>query len=419
MVKDIKRTIVNDIINNEENVDDLIFNNMSNNSSIIKDTSYNKPDYSCYIFSTMQNTDVTAYTHSGILLPVRYKANLKNYKIYNMITKELGYETPEDGVYIIEYFNLYPSNAIHMHNIINYHMHSGNIVYSDVTLDEINKILTIDKRVMSEKRIRIITYVPDYVIKEEHYVHMEKSNITLGIGEISEDVINPNNPIADIRRNEHDAKKEKVKNVITIELVDNNSNTPKYITVGNEVFKIYPSKDSSSKNYCSVTNKMNNMIMSTHNVSIENANNIGLYDSKKEALSMGDTKHLIELEKTKLEYKKLENDRSKLIFEKEKLVHDKTKIENELEKLRLENIALKNKHQYEMLQTTTKAKLIGLDFEKKVSDMIVDADFRNFKLTMDLNKMLMDIKYADIMYERKVQSMDNDIMYKAINMFIK
>lgn len=385
----------------EQDTRDLVFNNTPNPTDTIisktHDPSYNNSDYSAYYFSTMGD-DVHALHSNNMITPIRKKMSINTYRAYDKLMNGLRLTKPENGIYIVEYYNFYNNSRVQGDKILNHYLTTDNIEYSEKVVEDILNTLRAAKGkrgVYTNTKIRIITFVSEMDLRDQHYLYIKGPNIVLTYGEIDSSVSHPMSNNYNLSTSKQTLLKEKVDNVVLVEIVNNTDPTPYFIKIGNDIQKIYPNKSTEYQEGICVSTKRNGVIISDRTVDLPEHEQLGIYRSREACISNGDIKVLLEKEtldherdKLDFEYKKLKSAYDKLVIEKDGMItkneHDKLMAEVKLNTARIEFNKKEYDHEYDK-----ENKL--LDLSIKTTNTVMDIEHKSIKNQMDLTKVGLDL----------------------------
>lgn len=215
----------------------------------------------------------------------------------------------------------------------------------------------------------------------------------------------------------------------TIEVVDNDHELlPRFCYLANRLFKMTPVVDNTRESgiYFTIDQKTDGVHdLETFKYSLADAESVGLFKTKEEAISAGDLKALRQEEIAKLNH---ENTKQKIELENLKL--ENTRIENELNKaiqdmdlkikqLEKDNKLLDQQYQQEKIkadQEKTKAEQEyqreKIKYEQEAQK--AKADYEARKAEYEARKMKLEEEYSQRSYERK----DNSEALKTLGIVV-
>ena len=364
----------------------------------VNDKDYKKPDREQYIFSTMGIGLNTMYSNN-MITPIRTKSTLNGYKMYNIIGKYINKKHIDNGVYIVDYYNIYNNGSTEIDNVIRYYLNTCNIPYDQDTVTNIvDTVMHKDGRVIpTEIQIRLITYVPESTINDFNYVYIPTSDVVICKGVIDNRVVHPNSK--NYRSNVNHIKSYNTNSVI-IEIVDNDSGNPYFIKIGNDVVRLYPTRDLTQSNSCKSTLYKNGAkIVTTECKLHEMASMLGIHKSKEGAISDGNIDKIAENNKLKLESSKLQLEYTKILHDKEKMEHDREKMKHEKEKLLIERELLIEKLSHERIINEQKVTMSELDIAKRYRDFEITYRESIVKLNIAKANHILDVRLANAKYK--------------------
>jgi hypothetical protein len=331
----------------EEPVNDLIFNSNDNQNAYTSDMppavqydkDYNNPDKEMYIFSTM-GKGINALYSNNILIPIRTKFRLGHYNLSMEVNKRI--KNAGNGIFIVEYFTIFNTTNTSMDGVVDYYLKTNNLEYDEDTIDNIIGILTSRKGNNEPMKytFRIISFIPEKDIKEYGYVHIPSAGVILVDGIPDSNI---SYPTSKSYTNNLGIGTKHNKNMFMLEIIDNQDNKPYFIKVGNSTKRIFPTRDLSRPEQCRMVFERNNRVIEEYEIPLKDmGKELGIYQTEKEAMTLGSPEVLlaqakasIEEKKIALEENKLVNDYKKLIIEMDNLVY-KSQVDLMLGKQKLE-----------------------------------------------------------------------------------
>ena len=275
------------------------------------DYSYNKPDYSIYVFNT-SDMEIAQLYPNGIVLPIRKKEHLSyTEELFNLNNKSL-----DKGVYIVEYYSINTTDEHYspefINNMFNYYTYNNPLWEKEKRHNLLKYIQEITesntKTSMIKFTVRIVTFIKDTYVRDHGVVFLHASNILLCDASNIKQVSHPNTNLykESLQKYNNDVLTELVTiNSIDIEIVDHSYTNEYYIHVGNNIRKLNVNKDITKEQGCNITYYKNKQPIETESYSIEDMRSkLGLYKTHQEAYYYG----LPQLKEKSidLEHKKLE-----------------------------------------------------------------------------------------------------------------
>ncbi len=394
-------------VNDQRDRNDTVFNTRSIHSRyetdaiITNDKDYNKPDRSQFIFSTM-GIGLNALYSNNMITPIRTKSTLNGYHMYGEIAKYIEHKRHiENGVYIVDYYNIYNDGTTEIESVIQYYLNSCNITYDiDVINNIIDRVNTrIGRTMPTEIKLRIITYIAEETINDLGYVYVPTSDLVICKGVIDNRVVHPNSKQY---RSNRETSTQNNKNHIIIDIVDNESSNPYFIKIGNDTLRLYPSRDDSRVSGGRITINKNNAHISTTECKLHEIESVlGIYKTREEAVTKGDISKLNELSKLKLD--------------KEKITLDYDKIRHEKEKILEERNFYKEKYEHELKLQEHKFKLSELDIAKKYIDHELAYNKSSLELKTTYVKHKIDTHTAIRKFNMEMTKLETDLLSKVIS----
>lgn len=356
----------------EEPVNDLIFNTNDNQNAYTSDMptaahydkDYRNPDKEMYIFSTM-GKGINALYSNNMLIPIRTKFRLGHYNLSMEINKYI--KNAGNGIFIVEYFTIHNTTHTCMNNVVDYYLKTNNIEYNEETVNNIIEILTSRKgnNEPIKYTFRIINFVSEKDIKEYGYVYIPNSGVILVDG-IPDNHISY--PTSKSYIDTLGVDTEHNKNMILLEIIDNKNNKPYFIKVGNRTRRIFPTKDISRQDQCRIVFQRNNRVIEESEIHLNDmGEQLGIYSTEKEAMTLGNPEILLAQSKANIEEKKIALEENKLLGDYRKLI------------IEMNNLVYKS--QVELALGAQKLKAAELDMVK-----------RNVEIEMLYRKGIVDIK---------------------------
>lgn len=382
----------NDTVFNTRN----IHTRASYGNYINNDKDYKKQDRGQYIFSTMGN-NLTAMFSNNMAIPIRSKPTLNGHHMYAKIMEHA--DSVDDGVYIVDYYNMYNDGTTSVENVMLYYLNSTNIEYDRNTIENIvNKITGKNGRQFpTEVSIRLITFIPAKVINEHMNVYVDRSDILIIKGVVNNSIVHPNSR----KYKENDTKTIKAHNAIEIEIVDNINNEPYYIKLGNKVEKFMPTKDISRTNGARLKIYKNGSITTSEKSNLTNlSDTFGFFRTKKEAESNGDVSKLAELDKLNVE-------KQKISLELDKIAHEKIKLKEERDFYR-------EKFKHEIAMQEQKFKIGQLDIMKKEEEITMAYYKAELEIGMSTHKHTLEANAAVIKSTMEQAKSNTDFIFKTV-----
>lgn len=378
--------------NRQSDLGDSVFNTPlgfnTGKPSVVEDKDYNRPDYQMYVLSTMGQGLNTLYPNN-MVTPVRIKPSLSGMQMINILSNYLDKKTSTNGVFIIEYYTLHNDPTAEIERCIDYYLNTNNLTFDYELKDDIYKMLGERRgnRAPIDMKIRLVTFIKENDIKEHSNVYVPGPNVVICNGKLN----NVTHPNAYNKKNVSDSIKSiESDNVMYMEIVDNNGNKPYFIKIGNKIHKIFSTIDPAKPDGCSMFLKKNGtldfMSMSCGLDKMEEE--LGIHSSYDNSLSEGNATKLSELEKIKLDKKKIE-------FEYHKLEH-------ELKKMKLDMVHTKEKH--------------NMDVYKKSLDIILMEEKAIIESITIANKFILDTKLALFKHSYDMDKSRYDILGKLLGL---
>jgi len=292
--------------------------------NVLEDDIKGSRQHSVNIFSTI-NSKLYAQFHTNMIIPITYRAGLDMFLLNKHTNCGNGL-----GVFIIERYNL-PSISKHsISPILEYYSRTRGLSYDDTTIEDIIVLINNSKikhganhGALRSLEIRIITFISEKVIKDNQYTYVGGPGITICHSEMPPYVSHPysESNMKDITfNNEEDSNSM----AIDISIVTNNGN-PRYIMLGNDVKVIRPittNKKSVLPDGCTIITSRGNEVIDDIYFPMEDFEHHGLYSSREQCVTNGnrslaveDSKYKVELEKAKLELRKVNESNKKLTLE--------------------------------------------------------------------------------------------------------
>jgi len=425
----IEPTVFEDIsfVSEVKQVNDLIFStrNYANKETsgldvaITDDNHYTEPDYKQYLFSTM-GKGISAVHHNNMVTAVRSKPSLTSAYMHGVLSnyiKESGRLTY--GVYIINEYAIYNDGNNDIASMLNHYTTSVQLDLDDDTIISIlsQAQMLEGTRLPYKITFRIVTFIPEAYINTYSYIYSKNANLLIAKGDLH-DCMHPHSKGYKDQGYQTD---ELVKNNISIEIVDNESNKPYYIKVGKDVVTLFPTADNTRHNGVVMNYRRNNADIGEAKSTLVDINSIGVYKTQEEAYAEGDLKLSHERDKLLHERDKLRMDKDKLSYDYKKLEVDYNKLEAENTKLRYETDTVIRKNRHELLlgemKLNNELKLGEMKRTNELSsgEMKLRHELSTFTLKetatihremISLKKAALDMTRQELAYERTLE-MDN------------
>lgn len=360
-------------------------------------TDEDMPDIKRYIFSTM-GSDLVSINRSNMVNCIRTKANLNNYIITNELARivDKNLSATPIGVFVIDYYCYYNDFRINLDHILKFYCMNGGATNIDPDIssaiaDDIFRKGFLNKT-PSKYEIKILTFIPKDEILANGFVYIPTVDLCICKNKVNDTITHPfsngvvnfdtihkfqNGTVSDI-------------NKIFIEIVDNDSIKPYYINIGNEVHKIFSTKNINKHNQVKMFIQKNGGIYKDEIVTLDQCNKLGLYSTYDEADSFGNISKKIESDKLKLEF--------------EKISMEKNKLEHNLEVLNIELEQLKDKHRMDMIKRKE-------DLNFLITKNSLDLNYMKTKETLGLKtaiiKSIGEIKANDLKIQNESASITN------------
>jgi len=368
--------------NAQQSSQDTVFNTRDLHSRhgsalfITNDKDYNKPDKGQYIFSTM-GIGLHAMFSNNMVVPIRTKSTLNGHHMYSKIIEHTN--EVDNGIYIIDYFTIYNDGNCDIDAALTYYINSCNIEYDRNVVNDIVEQMTqrsVRQR-SAELKVRLVTFVPAKFINEHMNVMVDKSDVLIIKGALSNNIVHPNSRLY----KENDTKTIKAMNAIEIEIVDNNSSSPYFIRLGNNIERFIPTKDMNRPNGARMNVFKNGTCTLSKTCGLNDITSVfGMHLSKNDAESDGDVGKLLAMEK--------------LTVENKKISLELTKIEHETIKLRDERDFYREKFRHEIAMQEQKFKLGQLDMSKKLQEADIMFHKAEIEILTTTHKYKMDTAHA-------------------------
>jgi len=292
--------------------------------NVLEDNIKGSRQHSVNIFSTI-NSKLYAQFHTNMMIPIMYRAGLDMFLLNKHTNCGNGL-----GIFIIERYNLPNTSKHSISPILEYYSRTRGLSYDDDTIENIIVLIN-NSRIkhgtnhgaLRSLEIRIITFIPEKIIKDNQYTYVGGPGITICHSDIPSYVSHPysESNIKDITFDNEDNSSSMA---IDISIVTNNGN-PRYIMLGNEVKVVRPirtNKESVLPDGCTIVTSKGGNIIDDMYFPIEDFEQHGLYSSREQCITNGDrslavedSKYKVELEKAKLELRKVNEANKKLTLE--------------------------------------------------------------------------------------------------------
>lgn len=389
----------------ERETDDFIFSDSNSQTpyhhinTMINDTNYQRPDRSQYIFSNM-GAGLNTIHSNNMITPIRVKHSLDNYPSGLLLANELGYKSIKRGIIVVDYFNIFNDVHTNMESIVKYYTTTSNLAYDDkVNTAIVNKIIQKKGRYYPEKiSVRVVTFIPEDVLNDYGYVFLPASDITIAKFGLDNTTVNPNSNTYKKRMSSEIINN---RNVIVIDIVDNESTNPYFIRIGNDTHRIFPSKDPNKQNGASLLLRKNDAIVKSVDCTLTDVSNqIGLYRTEKEVLTNGNLALLNENSKIEIEGKKIELEHAKINHEHVKLGVD-------------QDIHM-SKYQHETMLNEQKIKMGLLDIDKKKLDQALSYDKAAIEITQMTLKYKLENRFITKKHQIEMAKLNMDLGFKVL-----
>jgi hypothetical protein len=394
-------------VNKETARNDIIFNAkpLRSNHSIdpvpVNDKDYNKPDHEKYFFSTM-GSGVNVMYPNNMVTPIRSKPSLNGYITYNELTR-FGINRNElsQGIYIVEYYNMYNDGSANVETIIKYYFEENHIDYSNDIVAAIREQLSnsINRVIDSMIKLRIVTYISKQTIDEFHHIYVPSTDVVITRGDIDNRLIHPS---SSKYKENIDNNIEINKHSIVIDIIDNEHAKPYFINLGNETLRLFPTRDYTKEEGVSIKVYKGKDLITDRKSHINTmANDLGIYNTQDAAKTNGDITKLIEIRKLDLEEKKLK-------LENKKIENDDTKQNKEM-------IMLDKRHDHESKMMVQKFEIGQLDIAKKYTEQEIMLNKASIDMQMSVSKHKMESAISINKNKHEIHKMQIDQGTKAIS----
>lgn len=360
-----------------------------------EDKDINYVDKKVYIFSSPSSYEYYALHTNNFVTPIRKKNAISRFSP-DSGKSEIRRDTK--GICIVEYFYINVYSIPNITSILEYYQDARNLNITDSVRQELFSVINskYSNGISPQLEIRLITFIPEKVMLENHYVFVEQCDLVIGLGKPSSDVLHPNSKLY---KNNVINVNNLVHNSIVFDVVDNNNSNPYYTKLGDNVLRVYPTKDLNRNSTSTVKVFRNNDEVFHKETTLDNSKSIGLFKTKEEAIANGDIAKMNEANKLKLE---------------------KEKIEYEYKKLSVEKELLEKKYEFETLNNKQKIKLSHLDairkkaeYEAAVHKLAIDKEMLYTKAMLDTASGL--VKYSNDISKSTLDSVSRLLMFVTNN----
>lgn len=376
-------------INDTTDKNDLIFS--TNDSKVCftsSDITIGAPAHKQYIFHNTEHA-LSAMHANNIVTPIIRKYNLTQPTNKNRMTALFNRPVEEHGIYIVDIYTIVHPSLSQIDDLVEYYKNCVTLPYSAVINDSIiTKACSVKYPENGNvAEIRIITYIPYSSLSEHMFLFIPTSNIVLGKSNEIHRTFHPN---SNASRNSTAFNLLENKNMFILDIVNNARNKPYYIKIGNDIRKIFPTKDPMRENGAVISHCRNKEIIKEEIISLKDLPKYGVYKTYDEALTEGNVIAINEKKKLEIEDKKYRLEIDKLNGEMEKLKNEKIKLEEERNFLR-------EKMWYELEMQKHKFTLSKLDIDKKYLDLRLKIKESN----VNLNQLMAKYALETSMVEKK------------------
>lgn len=389
-----------DPVFNNYDYDKLLKQNNYNNFSYIDSRKYYSyadkdiiyPQHRQYLFKNSKLPYIAIY-NGNVALNIVFKENMftdwrnSDYYLYSRyfddskITKTKSLKelfgdddlTSKEGVLIVDYYTIRLDELLEdgvtyrlLSNYYNTKRDKENIFFSNSETDR--KITNTFKKILGFKNsdielwisnnignvlyrkdtrkpysLRIITFVSDDMFTDRA-VYIPTSNIVLSRGLQDVYVTSPNSE-SSLENNNSILIKSNLS--YDIKIVDNKIAFNSYYTnINNKVIKLPITKDFSLEEGIYTKIYFNDIVKEESFTKLEDANNIGIYNTEKEAENRLNSDRILELQKIELDKKRIESNNANLKMEKEIAEYKimKVELEKSIIKYKNENIILNKQY---------------------------------------------------------------------------
>lgn len=375
------------------------------------DKDYGTPDKKQYVFSTMENPTYVMYSN-GFASEIRYKPELLRQRcLIDFLTgskDDLG-----RGIFIVEYFTYYRScsaekeftrTIVERFNTLNFTCERTN---GDRIASALYNIGHMTKGALYNNAMvtfRIITYIPEKIVYEKRRIYHPDSGLLVGFGPISERTQHPCN----------DSFTEEFKklycdgqNFVEIEVIDNHSNEEYWIKIGNNLFKLDPTRNTDRAEAGHIDFHVNNATIAKYkSTSLDDLQTLGIYKSKQEAEAEGNLEFKLKILEMENKQQAIENERIRLEQEVKKLQNDKERLEVEKAKLSLDRYKINIDY-----------KITEQKYKYELSKMVLEIKHVKDKLTLFKYGAVLDLMKKKFDMEYNIKIKDDKFNYSTENSF--
>jgi len=393
--------VVDEVSNN-----DAIYNGQNHEQaygtyvSCIDDFEYQHHDTKRSIFTNISK-HISVICNNNMVLPVRYKRSLDGIMTKSQLEQAFKVKNIGKGVFIVDYYYIYNNSTTDIKSILEHYANSNTLEFaSAINQEVVNKL--IQKKSKNRPPIielRLITYIPEASLLEHGYVYSNSTNLLIVNGELRDSLYHPSS-----LKYKEDVKDitDDFKNVIVLDIIDNDSDKQYFLKVGNSVYQMYSSKDNSRKNGAVLTVKKNggkeNIVT---NCSLEQVGEIiGAFTTREKADTLGNMSLVLE--------------ERKLTIEKEKFNLELAKMNHEKQKLEDERNFYRSKYKAEMALQEHKLKIADFDMRAKVINLRIDQEKMLMSMSQLTHKHVIEMEHLFKKNDMELIKMSADTVVKVL-----
>ena len=357
------------------------------------------PTKKTFIYTTLPYPIYVMYPNN-LIAPVAYDNSIANR--YAGKTRNIKGSNTAQGIYVVEITSFAANKGytdFYFPGLIDFYKNT-NIVASENLEIQKDVIDIFTNRHRYDKSSRVVTYIPEYALKDHNVVYVPSLGLCFGSASILKNYVHPlSRESVYIKTHEI----ENVNNFISIDIIDNTTKNDYFLKIGKDILKLEPERNTTKPEGVVYKLHKNSEIVDKKFVSLFDAKEkLGVYNTRIECEHDGNVGKQIEnaARRIELEDKKLDLEESKLVNaryisdnEREKEIVKKQTMEIELTKelAKHEFYKYKLKIGLEMLEAERTDKYLKYmaDYTKYMMD-VRKQEFDLIKHHYEINKMQFD-----------------------------
>lgn len=297
------------------------FNNMFTTPK--EDIYFNQPDYTRHVFSS---GCIGTYfmDERNIPLPIYEHDLISNKLINHFNNNKLYIENKGAGIYVVERYVIKIRSGVNYDDMLR--TYAG--IESIIDIESMNEMCkSIRTSTPTEAVYRIVTYIPNSILRDEKYVYSRQCNLTFSKGLPDSTSLHPRSIKEKETKKANHLDYLEHSNIISIDIINNkNPNKPYYINIANKVHKIFSQISSTRSDGCEIIHKKNDVQPDIDKYTLEELEENGIYDSIDKAKYNTDIDGVIKKKKLENETRRLDISNTIALTADKKLLLEDNKI---------------------------------------------------------------------------------------------